>query len=449
MFYFDIEYPTYLLILCIPNDPYALRQWRANNNSSDLPMNELKLQGNKYYMRNEYHKALKWYKQALDLAITAQAADVIYTLRLNCAQANLKLLRFHEALNDADTALTLHPTSIKGLYRKASALIGLARNSEAATIVHQALTLDPTNHQLNALLFTTISVPSSISTEEELLRNTLPPLFQDNFSYIPCPIDTSSSQQSINTTTNRITPLNIILVFHGLGDVPSSFKDIFQQLQLPNTSILILGGPYTVSGAPGGTYYKVFEDDYELISGMSGEMRRIESMKVPLNAVKDLIHRLRPHYDGIHLFGYQHGGTFATELTIQCAVDTVQLESCISISAGLLPEHHYDKKVNVDVIGTFTSTRSTPMILITVGALDKGMVADLKSQKMKMKEIYGIDDVEIACILNKTSSGGILSGTNEAKILMTFWSRVLIQISTEGLIDVTNPNIMITKERRH
>jgi predicted esterase len=416
-------------------------------------MNELKLQGNEHYKRNEYQKALECYKQALDLATQATDIPIIYTLRLNCAQANLKLLQFPEALDDADTALAIQSTSIRGLYRKASALIGLARNSEAATIIHQALTLYPTNQELNALL-TKIHVPthpSSTSTEEELLKHTLPPLFQEKISYVPCPIDTSSSQQSTKlNNNNRITPHNIIIAFHGLGDAPSFFRGLLQQLQLPNTSILILGGPYTVPGAPGGTYYKVFEDDYELIIGRTGEMRRIDSMKAPLNAVKYLIRRLRPHYDGIHLFGYRHGGTFATELAIQCTIDDIQLESCISISAGLLPEHHYEKKIGVDVDSTVTTTRSTPMILVTVEALEKGMVADLKSQKMKMEEIYGIDDVEI-CILDEatTGSGSVISGPNEAKILMTFWSRVLIQMNTEGLIDVTNPNIMITKDRRH
>jgi predicted esterase len=413
-------------------------------------MNELKLRGNEHYKRNEYHKALECYKQALDLATQDTDTPIIYTLRLNCAQANLKLLQFHEALDDADTALAIQPTSIRGLYRKASALLGQARNSEAATTIQQALTLDPTNQELNALL-TKIHAPthpSSTSTEEELLKHTLPPLFQDNFSYVPCPIDTSSSQQSTNNNNNRITPHNIILAFHGLGDAPSFFKGLFEQLQLPNTSILILGGPYTVPGAPGGTYYKVFEDDYELISGRTGDMRRIDSMKAPLHAVKDLICRLRPNYDGIHLFGYQHGGTFATELAIQCTVDAIQLESCISISAGLLPEHHYEKKIDVD--GTATTTRNTPMILVTVSTLDKGMVADLKSQKMKMEEIYGIDNVEIYLLDEAaTGSGSVISGPNEAKILMTFWSKVLINMSTEGLIDVTNPNIMITKERRH
>jgi tetratricopeptide (TPR) repeat protein len=69
----------------------------------------------------------------------------------NRSQALLKLSRWHEAEVDASTALTLDPTQVKALFRRAQARRQLRKFAGALTDLQELAKLDAQNKPAQAL----------------------------------------------------------------------------------------------------------------------------------------------------------------------------------------------------------------------------------------------------------------------------------------------------------
>ncbi|XP_076830097.1 uncharacterized protein LOC143476039 isoform X2 [Brachyhypopomus gauderio] len=97
---------------------------------------ELAVMGNAYAQSGNLHMAVRCFNDAV------KHNPKEYKLFGNRSFCHEKLQQYEEALRDADIALSLNPTWIKGLYRKGKALVGLKKYYEACLTYKEILKLD-------------------------------------------------------------------------------------------------------------------------------------------------------------------------------------------------------------------------------------------------------------------------------------------------------------------
>lgn len=153
----------------------------------------------------------------------------------NRAAAHLKLRDFAAALQDCGAALAVQPRWAKALYRKAAALQGLGQLAGAVEAAQQALSAEPNNKDVHALLkqleaAVAAAAPTggaakgppadpSVASKPAPTAALLPPLLAGApFEYVP-PADGIHE--------------NLLLLFHGLGDKPAAFSRMARQMALP------------------------------------------------------------------------------------------------------------------------------------------------------------------------------------------------------------------------
>ena len=101
---------------------------------------EWKSEGNDMYRAKRYHEAIKAYGVAIQL--DGENNPPFY---LNRAAAYLMTKQYQEAVEDCDLSLKLDSNNAKAYFRKANALKGLFKISEAMQNWESGLALDPTN----------------------------------------------------------------------------------------------------------------------------------------------------------------------------------------------------------------------------------------------------------------------------------------------------------------
>ncbi|XP_030627041.1 hsp70-Hsp90 organizing protein 3 [Chanos chanos] len=99
---------------------------------------ELAVVGNQYAAVGNLEMAVKFFTDAI------KYNPKEYKLFGNRSFCYEKMQQYEKALTDADIALSMNPTWIKGLYRKGRALVGLKRYFEAAQTYKDVLKLDST-----------------------------------------------------------------------------------------------------------------------------------------------------------------------------------------------------------------------------------------------------------------------------------------------------------------
>lgn len=100
---------------------------------------ELGRLGNAHALDGEFIEAIVCYSEG----ICIDPCD--YRFLGNRSLCYERLMQFEEALSDADAAITVCESYIKGHFRRGMALAGLKRNSEAEQAFEQALALDPSD----------------------------------------------------------------------------------------------------------------------------------------------------------------------------------------------------------------------------------------------------------------------------------------------------------------
>eukprot|EP00899_Mesostigma_viride_P019569 jgi/Mesvir1/27613/Mv07347-RA.1 len=108
--------------------------------------NVLKNQGNEWYKRKDYDKAVAKYTAALKILPSS------HIILANRAQAYLKLNRHADAIADCDKALALDARNVKALHRRGLARMALGATLEAVTDFEKALRWDPGNADATAAL---------------------------------------------------------------------------------------------------------------------------------------------------------------------------------------------------------------------------------------------------------------------------------------------------------
>uniref|UniRef100_F1LA90 Import receptor subunit TOM34 n=1 Tax=Ascaris suum TaxID=6253 RepID=F1LA90_ASCSU len=100
----------------------------------------LRLEGNDHFRAKRYHNAVNAYTKSLQCRLTAEALS-------NRAQAYLCTKQNEKALMDARKAIAMDPSSVKGRYRHAMALINLELYEMAFDDLEKILEIDPKNKE--------------------------------------------------------------------------------------------------------------------------------------------------------------------------------------------------------------------------------------------------------------------------------------------------------------
>jgi len=114
-----------------------------------------KNEGNNLFSQNQFTLAIRKYKKALELFNYESSLseiekenvkkDIKLPCYLNIAACHLKLQEYKETLENTEKALQLDSNSVKGLWRRGSALTELGQWEEAQQAFMKALEIDPNN----------------------------------------------------------------------------------------------------------------------------------------------------------------------------------------------------------------------------------------------------------------------------------------------------------------
>eukprot|EP01010_Urceolus_cornutus_P004813 NODE_78_length_2582_cov_174.146467_g59_i0.p1 GENE.NODE_78_length_2582_cov_174.146467_g59_i0~~NODE_78_length_2582_cov_174.146467_g59_i0.p1 ORF type:complete len:807 (-),score=166.51 NODE_78_length_2582_cov_174.146467_g59_i0:161-2461(-) len=137
-----------------------LRQ--AVENEKSKQVTQLKEQGNKATQEGVFQEALRLYTAA----ITLDPSNAL--LHSNRSAAYCSTLNYAAALEDAQAALKLNPTYIKGYSRLGCALRGLRRMEESVSAYRKALGMDPSNAALKGALADTEAAAQKTKSALEL-----------------------------------------------------------------------------------------------------------------------------------------------------------------------------------------------------------------------------------------------------------------------------------------
>ncbi|WWC90543.1 uncharacterized protein L201_005479 [Kwoniella dendrophila CBS 6074] len=122
--------------------------------------------------------------------------------------------------------------------------------------------------------------------------------------------------------------INLLIMFHGLGDSKTPFFGLAKQLNLPSTAILSLSAPDPIPlmDHPSYSWYPTFTSTYDPLP--------IENHNptVHLDKLRMLITKLCSKEIGwklneVHLFGWGQGGTIALELGLSIGKSPLQIPS--------------------------------------------------------------------------------------------------------------------------
>ncbi|ORY35700.1 hypothetical protein BCR39DRAFT_511584 [Naematelia encephala] len=210
--------------------------------------------------------------------------------------------------------------------------------------------------------------------------------------------------------------LNLLIMFHGLGDTKLPFSNLGRQLNLPHTAVLSLQAPNPIPllENPSYSWYNTFTPLFEPLAS--------PDPTTALPSLRHLLEALTSSQVGwelpqIHLFGWGQGGTMSLELaynigrepldTCTTGAPAKRFGSVISICAPLLSHPTSDLKLETPVL---YFTRQSPQS--AVGKKNQGVI------KRAFKQV----DV----VVGKDGKGEEMPrGRGEWEGIMRFWAQVL------------------------
>ncbi len=119
------------------------------DNGFDMSHSEYKEEGNVAYKRKDYRTAIANYTLAIEAAkaekIDEEDPSLLATYYNNRAAASTMILQYDDAVNDCDTAISIHPSFLKAYIRKAKAQVSLGHLEAATASLNKAAIHDPNN----------------------------------------------------------------------------------------------------------------------------------------------------------------------------------------------------------------------------------------------------------------------------------------------------------------
>ena len=133
LFPHDIPLPElvqrYISYSCIAPHDDANSFPPVKKNDSIISISNLREQGNDFFKKGNFQKAVETYSSAITLTDNASSFDPI--LLSNRASAFISLEKFEDGLMDAEVYISHRPNCCKGYAKKAMALLGLNRHWDA------------------------------------------------------------------------------------------------------------------------------------------------------------------------------------------------------------------------------------------------------------------------------------------------------------------------------
>jgi len=153
-------------------DPNILKLIEKGDDNQTFSMllsviKDLKNRGVVLYQQKDIINSFNAFSQALKLAIPVEVkfnqneseiVCVVASLYNNLAACHLERNNYHQVVELCDQVIVRNPNDIKAVYRKSSALMGLANYPAALQCLEIGLRLDPTNKALRNLMLMTNNV---------------------------------------------------------------------------------------------------------------------------------------------------------------------------------------------------------------------------------------------------------------------------------------------------
>lgn len=134
---------------------------------------------------------------------------------------------------------------------------------------------------------------------------------------------------------------NIMLFFHGLGDAIPPYRQLFENMRLPQTAALFLSAPFPLPASMGTAWFQVF--DFEdlrnedlMIRPSASDKRRVSSLRALRHDLQRLLAAVRVAgwaADRIHLLGFSMGAQVALDLALCEAARGSPLGTCVASAA--------------------------------------------------------------------------------------------------------------------
>lgn len=167
------------------------------------------------------------------------------------AASALKLGQWASALQDTEAALAAEPRWVKAMYRRAAALQGLGRLAPAVAAAQQALQIEPSNREVQALLKQLQQAQSSHvaapGQQQELAETAAPPAAGALLHSGPAkppptaallpPLLARSPWEHVPAADG--VDENLLLLLHGLGDRPAAFAALARRMALPQVAAFL------------------------------------------------------------------------------------------------------------------------------------------------------------------------------------------------------------------
>ncbi|KAK1927291.1 hypothetical protein DB88DRAFT_543735 [Papiliotrema laurentii] len=222
--------------------------------------------------------------------------------------------------------------------------------------------------------------------------------------------------------------LNLLIMFHGLGDTKEPFANLGRQLNLPSTAVLSLQAPDPIPlmETPCWSWYNTFTPLFEPLPNPNPS-----TALPPLRALLSTLTSPEIGWDltQIHLFGFGQGGTIALELALD--IGKRPIPPAASSGGSTHPTSLPGKRLGsvVSICAGLISFPSSSLDLETPVAMFTRVQAKSQvGQKMLSAVQRAFKHVEVV----QAPGGGeaMPRGKDEWQGIMKFWGQVLAREET-------------------
>ncbi|DBA84147.1 TPA: hypothetical protein ACH3X1_006618 [Trebouxia sp. C0004] len=310
-------------------------------------------EGNAAFARSEYALAITQYTLGLAEADRASDRQKLYS---NRSAAYLQLSAYTDALEDADSALQVDPSSTKALFRKALALEGSLQLQQALQVMLLAQHQEPKDTQIQkAICRLRKANDGKKSASETSLQQ-------------PVPLMTTEAPEDVHHGKRiKLQPgwlyhaspdgvnENLLILLHGYGDTSEPYAKLARQMALPQTACLALPGPIgPVPGTPNGRAWYSEEDEDESLTGGNSSSNCVTSTFQWLQHVLAGLQGSNGWRSShTHLFGFSQGGSVALHLALHCRSPTAHalFGPCLHLAALVCCVHTCAAAIHSTCVG--------------------------------------------------------------------------------------------------
>lgn len=223
-----------------------------------------------------------------------------------------------------------------------------------------------------------------------------------------------------NSTGN---PLNLLILFHGLGDHEANFLKLGKSINLPQTAVVALRAPYEVPFLEDPAF--MWWDSFDLSTGEEKNISHLDpSFRNSLSLISNFFDFAKSkgwRSEGIFAMGFSQGGTMALEAGLSCPY---KIGGVLSMSGFPISQLGSSLSDRIPII-----THELP-ILITIGDRDpKFSSASQKINEIKQLSKTKSESIQLEIIPGK---GHQMSHRQDETLLwMKFFGRHLILSNPE------------------